>query len=1005
MSQFRIKNIDSGTPDEWVLRTNDSGSITGDDILAEDPNQLAEAITDTQALLLNATIYSPLSLIDVDHGLFERVKLLEDNVTATTLQLAYENGRSITVTPGNNLVFGSNGEFELDSSGNIKMNPTSMSIYRGSAKMDVAYNGITSGTTNLTFGTTGSTKDALLKSGRDLFLKDGNLVANISLSETGTYTLNTLSQSIVGAINEVNTLVSTVSFQDIYDQSAPVEIITSLARGPFIVRNGSGTTTVPAIQVHGGIECIDFLDVDSLTVGPGSAVNLSISSTGNVESYGYLKSATYLSAPRLQNLSGDLNFQDSRGSANLTQTGSEVLTTAKKSLFGAINESYSVGVQNATRLGYLELEHSALDGSHLKVDINVPVGSESAKYVDIKNSSNVTVFSVNGLGNVVANDVTIGSYGLLYESAENRNHRLGDGTDHAAVSNHLSAANPHGTVSSIQKSGESAKIVGDVLVSPGVGVEIVQSGQTLTISAPSGSTLQGVYNNQADGFLVLDETKNLTINNALDEAVIAFNQDNVTFYKSLVLAGDIQSIISDLNLEITAPGILELNSDSFIIGESGNTASLLGSNVSSATHLNVIPDKLDTTQGYSGSLFGDISEGINGNLSWLTNNIGVSLSAGYPVGIKSNKELVSVYSDVDPVNLYAIDIDEDPVVPEAAAYMKVYGVVDSPSIAHDQAGWIRSNGKVSGTIGAVEVDTNFNPGETLYVAPIGRALISIDSTGSIIGGLLTFTVDSTTITRTINSLSPATTDEHRDNIIKAINDSTAITSTDNFVPKAFISGERATRTVVLTSNLSAGDTVTVNGIILTASVSPSSRLEFEVGPSLFSTILNLTKKINETRDYGATTADAGHKCLAQCNGDCIIIKAIFPGVVANSYVVSSSSAFLTNTGSLLGGTSELTVYKGGRSDLAIALTTTISNITITENWDDFGSSSFLNEFYALSEGESTNRRVKPKYEKLLKVGTVLYYDDTYLETMFSVDIDNGQYISSTKDGYQNELIP
>ena len=291
------------------------------------------------------------------------------------------------------------------------------------------------------------------------------------------------------------------------------------------------------------------------------------------------------------------------------------------------------------------------------------------------------------------------------------------------------------------------------------------------------------------------------------------------------------------------------------------------------------------------------------------------------------------------------------------------GVVDSPSIAHDQAGWIRSNGKVSGTIGAVEVDTNFNPGETLYVAPIGRALISIDSTGSIIGGLLTFTVDSTTITRTINSLSPATTDEHRDNIIKAINDSTAITSTDNFVPKAFISGERATRTVVLTSNLSAGDTVTVNGIILTASVSPSSRLEFEVGPSLFSTILNLTKKINETRDYGATTADAGHKCLAQCNGDCIIIKAIFPGVVANSYVVSSSSAFLTNTGSLLGGTSELTVYKGGRSDLAIALTTTISNITITENWDDFGSSSFLNEFYALSEGESTNRRVKPKYEK------------------------------------------
>ena len=32
MSQFRIKNIDQGIPDEWVFRLNNMGSQVGDDI-------------------------------------------------------------------------------------------------------------------------------------------------------------------------------------------------------------------------------------------------------------------------------------------------------------------------------------------------------------------------------------------------------------------------------------------------------------------------------------------------------------------------------------------------------------------------------------------------------------------------------------------------------------------------------------------------------------------------------------------------------------------------------------------------------------------------------------------------------------------------------------------------------------------------------------------------------------------------------------------------------------
>jgi hypothetical protein len=47
MSQFRIKKVDTGLPDEWVLRTNDDGATLGDDIVAEDPNDLARAMEDT----------------------------------------------------------------------------------------------------------------------------------------------------------------------------------------------------------------------------------------------------------------------------------------------------------------------------------------------------------------------------------------------------------------------------------------------------------------------------------------------------------------------------------------------------------------------------------------------------------------------------------------------------------------------------------------------------------------------------------------------------------------------------------------------------------------------------------------------------------------------------------------------------------------------------------------------------------------------------------------------
>jgi hypothetical protein len=50
LSQFRIKKIDTGEIDEWSFRINDQGVIIGDDVVAEDPNELAQAVSDTQIL-------------------------------------------------------------------------------------------------------------------------------------------------------------------------------------------------------------------------------------------------------------------------------------------------------------------------------------------------------------------------------------------------------------------------------------------------------------------------------------------------------------------------------------------------------------------------------------------------------------------------------------------------------------------------------------------------------------------------------------------------------------------------------------------------------------------------------------------------------------------------------------------------------------------------------------------------------------------------------------------
>jgi hypothetical protein len=142
MSQFRIKKVDTGLPDEWVLRTNDDGATLGDDIVAEDPNDLAAAMIDTQDLLLKASVYAPSQLIDANSGALERIKLLEDNVGSISLQDAYDNGNFINVTPGVPLSLGSGGVIVIDSLNNMSINASTFKVLSGSQEMIVSNTGI-----------------------------------------------------------------------------------------------------------------------------------------------------------------------------------------------------------------------------------------------------------------------------------------------------------------------------------------------------------------------------------------------------------------------------------------------------------------------------------------------------------------------------------------------------------------------------------------------------------------------------------------------------------------------------------------------------------------------------------------------------------------------------------------------------------------------------------------------------------------------------------------------
>jgi hypothetical protein len=992
MSQFRIKKVDTGLPDEWVLRTNDDGATLGDDIVAEDPNDLARAMEDTQNLLLQASVYAPSQLLDPNSGALERIKLLEDNVGSISLQDAYANGNFINVTPGTPLSLGSGGVIVIDSLNNLTFNPSTMKVIAGSQEMIISHTGIQSSTNNMTVGTSSPSRDLTLIGGNEMFLDDGNLLSPVKLSDTGVTALNTTAQNIVGAINEINGGFSTTDLQQIYDQSSPGRILTNSTNGAVQIENGSGSAFTPALRVTGIMQVTNEAQISTLKIGPIGTTNLTINSSGLINSTNDIKTSTKVVTGTVESEIGSLELRDALGAADLTSITDTSLNTTKQTIFGSINEVNTIATQNATTLAAFDAQHNTTNGFHEVIITQANAGFESDDRFVIKNASGTDVLTANGLGEVTVQNLFQGAYDLAAELIANDTHRNGDGSDHSAVAAHFADPNPHNTVKFLSRQG-SPKLTGDVVLKEGPGITLVQTGNDIEIQAAAGSTLQGVYDTQVGGDLVVASGKNLLIKNDTAQDVASFLQNSIELHKDVEMklgAGFSSNSTlpittsSDLNIESTG-------SDINLTADSGNVY-VAGIKVAATS-----PDPLPSFM--PDDIVSSLNQTINEIYFEATNNTNETITKGTAVNIDFDNYMWTVNTTGKPI-------------PDEIFYNRCFGVADEDILA-GQTGRIKRSGEMIAEIGIMDgaPDGEFQPGDTLYVARQGYAEVEFTNiatlanndtiTVDVSGASLTFTAKGIPLSDgdfQIDGDANAFLKEYKtlDAFLEQVNNQAYQIANGSGAFKGFQDGERAEAHILFTGTCTAGDTFQVNALsdlgvlggTLTAVAlgSKSSKLEFEVGVSAEHTAKNFAEAINEN-----TTGSNSFRVTAHASGTYVNIKAVERNVGMNALTFSVSSADITVSSGMSGGTSIARIYTLNRDANGKTLSTSNAGSIRVE---DFTADE--NESQYIADRRITNVfRNSEERELFIKVGKVLYPlpgTPSPTATRIMLDIEEGENV-------------
>jgi hypothetical protein len=987
MSQFRIRKIDTGLPDEWVPRTNDDGFQFGDDIVAEDPNDLAGAISETQTLLLKASVYAPSVLINPNSGVLERIKLIEDTVGSSTLQSAYESGNLINPAPGVPLILGPGGTIEIDSSGNLSFNPATMRILSGSSQfLNLSVNSINTSTNNLSIQTTGASRDLSLTAGNNLYLRDRFLLAPVTLSESGSTTLQTSSKSLVGAINEVRSGSVSAGLQQIYSQSFPAKIETSSTNGRLIIENKTGNTLTPALEILGNFVSSAEVKANTLVVGSGATT---VNATGQISTSGNIITTAEVRTPILRSSSAALTLSDFFGSAALTSLADPSLLTEKQTIFGAINEVYTTGIANSTSLAAYAAQHNSTTGLHEIITTRASSGQNSTDRIIVQNDVGTSVTRVNALGEVRANNFILPTFNLLTETQANNTHRSGDGSDHSAVSSHISHPNPHNTVKSLQIG--STTLTGEVVLTQGSGITLTRSGQEVSISAAAGSTLSGVYNTEATslGVVSVPLTAGLTLKDAANSQNVAvFSSSSTTFNKPVVLTA-FSSISANNQLNVTS------GSDFNIVTNSGNL------NLTPAGSVNAKGIALvGTTAPVIPSYFQNdiVSTLINetaGNYIAFKNSTNETIRAGTPITLNSDRTLTSLPDAWTPIS-------NAQIIAEDKRLASCFGVAIA-DVAPGQNGYAKSQGLVKANILQMANPLQggiFQVNDTLYIADAGYATVEFKSapasgdTVTIDG--VTFTAGVGTTANRFFAIVPGNAAATLANFIAVVDANESRATYSGKALTAIADGLSAYADMMLLSNANVADTFRINASAIggsdttfTAVAAGTKTLEtqFEVSTTKNGTVLNLYEAILNTNKVLSSGA-VGHLCVPTLIGDAIRLKAREKGTSGNSIALATNaSARIQTPVALTGGRLWARIFfmsrmSTGKTVSALAAAVTANRIAVTNFTAE------ESEFFYVSAPRMFADNRKTDFEsKLIKVGKIVDTEGVYPTAISTIMVE------------------
>jgi hypothetical protein len=927
MSQFRIKHIDQGLIDEFVPRKNEEGIQLGDDVDARDPNELAEAILDVQEVILKTSTLAANAILKPTSGLAERLTILEATAGQATLQDIYENGNYISILSGRPLVLGAREEIKIDDAGNLSFKAVSMRVKgSGNAYVELSNQAVFSTLGDLLVGAVSPGANLTVRSGGNMFFQDNYLTSPVTLSQSGSSQLATVSQSIVGAINELKSSTFSVSLQSVYNQSSPPKVITNIAAGALTIEDANANSVGDAFKVAGNATVTKKLTVGNLRIGN----NCTIADSTGIVTTDKIKSGVEVETPKINSGLSELILQDKRGSFQLSEATAAALATNSNTIIGAINELKT----NITNVGNsiitYDQQHNASTGEHGIITTQAAAGQNSTKRFVVKNQAGSETFSITGNGDVVANGLTLSSMNVVSLLTQLIGHLTDDGTSHTAFANHLVADNPHNTVRTI------LNLRGNVILSsPDGSVNVSTSGNTINLTTVDLSDLQSVYQKATLKRILLDNTGFTFRDNASSTDIMTFLGTGITAFKNIVLPTSTIELkgTQDLNLRGTVNANIFADTGDINLSTSATQAVKLQGVPFDETAVKTLPTLAGT------SVLGNLKQLDDDKTIGIYNSLEINIPKGTAVCMDAANSMWFPITTVHPANEFVTGVNW-----YFTNRSNVYIAAENVSGLSD--GKFYKSGMITATL-ATGLDT-WKPNTELYLGYTGYSDIEILAYANMVNNQ-TITIEPGELDQIITGVTGVPNvstgsykientananldcDKTRDNIVALLNDPAYYINPGMYKVRAAIDGEATKATVRIGAALVAGNIVelqsaTVGGATVTftavAEASTPTYLQFRVGNSVEECAYNIAELINKTTFYrDAAGTLVGHYCYAEAKGALIRLTFYKPGFAGRTVNIATNTANVTIS-QMSGGTCKARIF---RQDLGTDVLTLASS--------------------------------------------------------------------------------